>query len=385
MDLESAGVVARPSTRPPDDRRRHRGWYLDGELWCNTGGNTIARGPRKVLGEHIIQPFAEIDPAAWDVGARLALMDEQGIHAAIIYPNGVGFASNEIWKIADLDLRAAVLETYNDFFMEVQEQSGGRLFPQPMLPVWDMDFTVREMAKRLEQGATGFTLSDKPELLGLPELDDPWFAPVFDTANEARTVLNFHIGAGGFRMPPRLTEAQKQAELARPEAVRRSNLYWSSYGPQRRLAIMATQLYMSNARLMVNLCMGPLFDRYPNLRIASAESGIGWIPFVLEAMEYQLDEMVTAPEEVALQQRRPREYFRDHFYATFWFEECGPAKLIDDVGVHNVLVETDVPHPTCLYPGAQERFAAALGHHDRYTLQRILQDNAAELYGLPLG
>ena len=62
---------------------------------------------------------------------------------------------------------------------------------------------------------------------------------------------------------------------------------------------MATQMYMSNVRIIVNLCMSDLFDRYPNLKVVSAESGIGWIPFILEAMEFQLDEMVTDPDEVA--------------------------------------------------------------------------------------
>ena len=141
---------------------------------------------------------------------------------------------------------------------------------------------------------------------------------------------------------------------------------------------------MSNARVIVNFCMGNMFDRYPNVKIDSAESGIGWIPFVLEAIEYQLDEMVTDPAEVNLQARRPKEYFRDHVFVTFWFERVGPTKLLDDIGVNNVLVETDIPHPTCIYPGARERIAEVMAQLDPHTRRRVLQDNAAELYGLPM-
>jgi len=108
------------------------------------------------------------------------------------------------------------------------------------------------------------------------------------------------------------------------------------------------------------------------------------VPFIIEAMEFQLDEMVTDPAEIALQKRRPREYFADHIYVSFWFERSGPKHLIEDIGVHNVLVETDVPHPTCIYPGARERLATALSHVDAYTRRRVLQDNAAELYNIPL-
>jgi uncharacterized protein len=90
-------------------------WYLDDEIWAGVGGNTIRRGPQKVLGEHIVQPFSEIDPAAWDPKARLALMDEAGIWAAVLYPNAVGFSSNHIFAIENEAQRTNVLTTYNDF------------------------------------------------------------------------------------------------------------------------------------------------------------------------------------------------------------------------------------------------------------------------------
>ena len=130
--------------------------------------------------------------------------------------------------------------------------------------------------------------------------------------------------------------------------------------------------------------MSNLFDRYPNLKIVSAESGIGWVPFMLESLEFQLDEMVTNADEVALQKRRPTEYFRDHLYVMFWFEQSGAIKLIDDIGVNNVLVETDIPHPTCLYPTPRAHFARVLSGLSRESQQRVLQDNAAELYKIKL-
>jgi uncharacterized protein len=363
-------------------------WYLEDHLWSGIGGNTIRTGQQKVIGEHIVQPFADVDESAWDTAERLKLMDAMGVWAQIIYPNGVGFSSNHIFAIEDEAQRTAVLQLYNDFLVDTQEASNQRLFPQAMLPIWDMELTIKEMQRLLDKGITGFTLSDRPELLDLPELDQPYFAPMWTLANESGAVMNFHIGAGGVRARSAgggLTAGDRTFEQAmRGHMVGRSELYWSSFGHQRALAILATQMYMSNARIIVNLCMGNLFDRYPQLKIVSAESGIGWIPFILEAMEYQLDEMVTLPEERALQQRRPTEYFRDHIYVTFWFETVGPAKLIEDVGVKNVLIETDVPHPTCLYPGAREHFAAAMAAVDPAIRKRVLEDNAVEAYNLPV-
>lgn len=359
-------------------------WYLDDQLWCAIGGNTIEHGRRKVLGEHILQPWDRIDTAAWDVNARLEIMDDMGIHAAIIYPNAVGFSSNHIFAIEDTGTRLEVLKTYNDFYVDLQVESGERLLPQAMLPVWDMDLTVKEMERLMDKGMRGFTLTDKPEMINLPELDTDYYAPMWSLANEAGVVMNFHIGSGASRVVKADAEDLGK-KLARPADTGKTekewnSSYWSSFGPQRSLAVLATQMYMSNARIIVNLCMSDLFDRYPKLKIASAESGIGWIPFILEAMEFQMDEMITDPGERSLQRRRPTDYFRDHIYVMFWFETLGPQKMLEDIGINNILVETDLPHPSCLYPGTRERFAKTMGHLDRSVVKRVLQDNAAELY-----
>lgn len=364
-------------------------WYLDGELWASTGGNTIRHGGEKVLGEHVTHPFSAIDPAAWSVKERLALMDQMGIWTQIVYPNGVGFASNHVFAIADMEQRMMVLRTYNDFYVDIQQESGNRLLPQAMLPIWDMDLTLKEMTRLLDQGIRGFTLSDKPELLGLPELAHPYFTPMWDLFDSSGAAANFHIGAGSRKEDVEASRSARYTEQAaddpggaRAVVPTSADPYWHSFGHQRRLAVHATQMYMSNVRIVANLTMSDLFDRHPNLKIVSAESGIGWVPFILESLEFQLDQMVTDPGELALQKRRPTEYFRDHISVMFWFEHLAPATIIEEIGVNNVLVETDLPHPTCLYPGTQEHFANVLGDLDPHVRRRVLQDNAAELYGL---
>jgi predicted TIM-barrel fold metal-dependent hydrolase len=357
-------------------------WYLNGKPFCNVGGNTMTTDGKKQLGTLCVHPFDTVHHSAWDVTARLALMDEMGIHAQILFPNAIGFASNTMFSIKDLHQREVIQGLYNDFLIDIQHESGNRLLPQAVLPVWDMDLTIKEMTRLRDQGIRGFTISDKPHAVGLPDLDSPYFAPMWALANEMSAVLNFHIGSG---FGPTGDDDPVMAEIIRtgnPVGIPNPDLYWGSFGPQRRLAILATQFYMSNARIIVNLCMSNIFDRYPNVKINSAESGIGWVPFILESMEYQLDEMVTDPGEKALQKKRPTEYFRDHIYVTFWFEKVGPLKLIPDIGVNNVLVETDVPHPTCIYPNARQRISDVMAQLDPHTRRRVLQDNAAELFGI---
>ncbi|MFF0499772.1 amidohydrolase family protein [Nocardia aobensis] len=390
-DLWTARVPESLRGRVPVQETRDgvTAWYVDGEMWASIGGNTIGHGPKKVLGTNTLQPFEEIHHSAWSTKERLDLLDDQGVWAQVLYPNGVGFSSNHIFAVPDLEQRTMILQTYNDFLIEVQHESGGRLLPQGMLPIWDMDLTVKEMTRLIDKGMTGFTLSDKPELLDLPELPEPYFEPMWDIFNSTETVANFHIGAGGTREESegirRTMREQREGKTPVSTGGKRiAPPSWGSFGPQRWLAVMATQMYMSNVRIVTNLCMSNLFDRYPKLKIVSAESGIGWVPFLLEALEYQLDEMVTTPVEKSLQQRRPTEYFRDHLYVMFWFESSAPQKLVDDIGVNNILVETDIPHPTCLYPNAKGHFARVLSGLDPASRRRILQDNAAELYGIDI-
>ena len=84
--------------------------------------------------------------------------------------------------------------------------------------------------------------------------------------------------------------------------------------------------------------------------MVSVESGIGWIPFILETMDYELWE--NAPTQAAEMPRKPSEYFKNNWYATFWFERANGdlQPVVDAVGEDNIFFETDFPHPTCLYP-----------------------------------
>src|ERR1051326_6216555 len=91
-----------------------------------------------------------------------------------------------------------------------------------------------------------------------------------------------------------------------------------------------------------------MLARYPDLKIVSVESGAGWVPFILEALEYEMAE--NAPGLRSKLSLTPREFFRHNIYATMWFEHSNVAAVASQVGEDNILFETDFPHPTCLYP-----------------------------------
>jgi predicted TIM-barrel fold metal-dependent hydrolase len=110
------------------------------------------------------------------------------------------------------------------------------------------------------------------------------------------------------------------------------------------------------------------------------ESGIGWIPFMLEACEYQMDQNMVDRGGLKL---RPREYFKRQLYASYWFENENTARSVELLGADNVMFETDFPHPTCLYPNVREQVQTSLQGLDRNLQRKVLYETAAKVYNLP--
>jgi uncharacterized protein len=147
-------------------------------------------------------------------------------------------------------------------------------------------------------------------------------------------------------------------------------------------AIGGAMLFLNNARMVINSVYAGIFDRHPTLKMVSVESGIGWIPFILETMDYEILE--NAPQQAAELARKPSEYFAHNWYGTFWFEENNGdlQGLIDRIGEDNVMFETDFPHPTCMYPDPLATVEARMSALRPETRRKVLGENAAELYRL---
>jgi predicted TIM-barrel fold metal-dependent hydrolase len=122
-----------------------------------------------------------------------------------------------------------------------------------------------------------------------------------------------------------------------------------------------------------------VLPRFPELKFLSVESGIGFIPFVLEACDYTFEygKVRRSHPEFEL---KPSEYFARQVYGCYIFEEFAPRELMDRIGVDNILFETDYPHPVCLYGNVREKIDAALGDAAPEARRKVLFENAAKLY-----
>ncbi len=359
-DLWTSRAPAALAGRVPRVERNERGqeqWVVDRDLVLGPVGYCVIRPDgSKENGQVTLDTFAEVHPGATEPAARLRVMDSFGITMQIIYPNVLGFTGSFVMNVKDEALRNFCVTAYNDAAADLQAAGRGRLFPQAVLPIWDVAAAVRELERSHDHlGLTGLVLTDSPEVWGLPVLSDPVWDPLWAAAQERGLPVNFHIGGGG------------------PMGA-----VWQGPSPGAWIAAMSTLADMGNMRCITNLIFSGLLDRFPSLKFVSVESGVGWIPFLIECAEYQWDE--NAVTGLAL---RPREYFQRQIFASYWFEnEIGSA--LAKLGDENLMFETDFPHPTCLYPKVREKIHETLGGLEPRVQRKVLFETAARVYGLAL-
>lgn len=353
-----------PQVRDIDGRAS---WTVDDVVLGPAGAASVVRrdGSKALGSRELFELTIDTSHAgASQVRPRLEAMDALGVWAQIVYPNTVGFGGQRFAKVADLALRNLSTMLYNDAMAEIQEESSNRLFPMALLPWWDIDAAVAELDRAKGLGLRGVIINADPQNQGLPDLGEEHWNPLWEAIADSGLPLNFHIGAS----------VQQHSYFG--------DTPWPSQSDDVKLALGSAMIYLSNARVLGNLIYAGILERNPTLKVVSVESGIGWIPFTLEALDYQLQE--TAPSALEYLSMKPSEYFARQIYACFWFESDDLVHMIKSVGVDHCMFETDFPHPTCLYPDSVHRISSTLDAVDDEFRRKVLSQNAVDVYNLPL-
>jgi predicted TIM-barrel fold metal-dependent hydrolase len=208
--------------------------------------------------------------------------------------------------------------------------------------------------------------SQQPDLYGCPRLADRHWDRIWAAAEEMGLSVNFHTGSGDSTLP-----------MLAPDEGRHTNY-----------AVACAQIFMGNAQAISSVIGGGICHRFPRLKLVSVESGVGWIPFLLQGLDWMWKESGVATTEHPEYDLLPSEYFKRQMYGCFWFEhENTLTAAIEYLGEDHVLYETDFPHATSMSPGpassavpAREFIATYLNHLPASTLRKVLHDNAATLY-----
>jgi predicted TIM-barrel fold metal-dependent hydrolase len=347
-----------------------RSWVIDGDkilLERAIPSSTIKKDGSKWPGlEFMNHQIEEVHPASHSVRDRLEMMDATGISAQVLYPNILGFGGQHAVKV-DEALRLACVQIFNDAMAELQTESGKRIFPMALLPWWDVELAVKEIERAKHLGLKGVNINSDPHTFTtangtrLPDLSGAHWYPMWEACEALDMPVNFHIGA-----------SEQSMDWLGSQG-------WPDLHFDLRMALGGAMLFINNGRVMGNLILSGILDRFTKLRFVSVESGIGWIPFLLEAIDYEYREVATNAGKL---RRLPSEYFKSNFAACFWFERRDLSAHIKAVGVDNVMFETDFPHPICLYP--IDDVDAALAGLTESEKVKVLSGNAAKLYDIQI-
>lgn len=300
--------------------------------------------------------YEDFRPGTYDQAERLADMTANHVEAAINYPNifprfcGQGFLERD-----DKDLALECLKIYNDWMIDDWCGAGakGRLIPLTLIPLWDPALAVAEVQRCADKGSYAIAFSENPSKLGCSTMYSGDWDPLWAACQELDVTVSMHIGSSS-SMPSTSPDAPLAASMS---------------------------LYAQNAEgSLVDWVFSGSLERFPDIKLAYAESQVGWMPFQLERMDSVWKE---GRGGVGGSGRLPSDQVRGRVFGCI-FDDLVGLKQRHEVGVDQILFETDYPHSDGTFPHsrkvAHDMFAAAGMNADE--CHKVLRGNAIEAYGL---
>jgi predicted TIM-barrel fold metal-dependent hydrolase len=294
----------------------------------------------------------EVPRTAYEPRERLKALDTDGVDAEVLFPNPPG---GTFFEFGDAEFELAVVRAYNDTLSEWASTSD-RYLPVAILPYLSDPQTIAREIERAEAGGhRGVNvLGQMPK--SLPHLTDPYWYPVWGVCQELGVPIHFHGSAG----------------LRAGASVRK----WDGYTPRQAHSASTATSAVTPAQIIPQLIFSGVTERFPRLKCVFAEAGIGGLNFVLAACDHEWECRHLWTEGIAT---RPSEAIRRQMYVNFWFEAEG-IKLRHDIGIDNIMWESDFPHVASYYPRSWKEVERVLEGVPREDRCKLLYENALRVY-----
>jgi predicted TIM-barrel fold metal-dependent hydrolase len=328
-------------------------WEYVGERAAYLGLNAVVGRPPDEWG---LEPtnYSEFRRGCFDVHERVKDMSANGVLGSLNFPSFPRFCGQLFSDAARVDagLAKATVEAYNDWTLEEWVGAYPDRFIGCSLPIlWDANLAAAEVRRNAANGCHAVTFSMNPYALGLPSLHSDYWDPFWAACEETETIVCMHIGS------------DSRPGQTSPDAP--MNV---------RITCSGINIYPTAA----DLVWSPIFQKFPGVKVALAEGGIGWIPYFLERIDYTYKHH-NAWTEVNLGGKLPSEVFNEHIITCFIDDAFG-AKNLDEMNVDMVAWECDYPHSDCTWPTAPEETYRYLGGISDQDVDKITHGNAIRLF-----
>jgi predicted TIM-barrel fold metal-dependent hydrolase len=346
-----SGEAAERAPKVVKDGQGRDIWMFEGKPLPNVGLNAVAG---RVPEEYGVDPvsFDQMRPGCFDIDERVRDMDVNGVLGSLNFPSIAGFAGQLFMTCDDKDVAIELVRAYNDW--HIDEWCGthpGRMIPCSVPPVWDPQLMADEIRRCAAKGAHAVTFSENPEKLGLPSFHSDHWDPFWKACSDTATVVCLHIGSSS------------QTVITAMDAP---------------IDTMITLQPMNIVLCAGDLLFSPVLRKFPDLKVALSEGGIGWIPYFLERADYVYKHHA-AWTNMDFGKRMPSDVFRDQIITCFIDDAVG-MEVRHHLNLDQVCWECDYPHSDSTWPTAPEQAARYLDGLPRDEIDKITHQNAMRAF-----
>ena len=322
---------------------------IDGKKWLvQDGMKPFPLVDTRLEGEDAYrqQPPLHLEPRIRDISA-------DGVDHEVLYPN----RGSLMYSTPDVDFAWAQMTVYNDWAWETYSMRQDMFTPVAAIYAADPERAAKEIDRVRKIGFKAVNLPPKP-VFGPHKREHinynlDQFDPVWAMIEEADMALTMHVGSGS---DPRIAK-----------------------GPGGAVVNYAVHALVPAAEPVANLCASGVLDRFPKLRFMTVESGVGWVPWFLDAMDevYKKHHFWVKPK---LKNGLPSDYYKAHGASTFNEDRAGLALAREHGLIDNFCWSSDYPHNEGSFPHSSEAIERQLGGFTEEERAKMLGLNAAKFF-----
>jgi len=326
-------------------------WMFEGNAMPNVGLNAVSGRVQEEWGLDALS-FDQMRPGCYDIHERIRDMDVNGVLGSLNFPSLTGFAGQLFSTCPDKAIALELVRAYNDW--HIDDWCGtypGRMIPLAIPPIWDPQLMADEVRRTAEKGCHAVTFSENPEKLGWPSFHTDHWDPFWAACCETDTVVCLHIGSSST-----LVSTASDAPID----------------------TLITLQPMNIVLCAADLLWSPVLRKFPRLRVALSEGGIGWVPYFLERVDYTYRHHKPWTNQ-DFGDRLPSEVFNDQILTCF-IDDAAGMEVRHHLNGDHIMWECDYPHSDSTWPDAPEMAWAYLKDLPEDEIHKISHLNAMRAF-----